>query len=266
MLRLSARRFPIASVSRSVRTAPVSSRLVQANALLNDRPALSRIAFYSTSPATEDSIPPLTKSAKPAIVKVDPSPAEFKVGQIVNVDYHPDADGLYVSKVDLGNDDSRIVISGLTMHIRKEQLQGRHVVLVSNLKPRKIQGILSEAMLLAGEHTDLLEGSESRTVDSQMGPSVVEERLNTVELVDPPKESHVGDQLHFEGFQDTTKTHDIVKPKTWFHIQQYMFINGSRQVAFKVKDDEGKVSGYARLVNSKGEPATLRTLTEGTVR
>jgi aminoacyl tRNA synthase complex-interacting multifunctional protein 1 len=230
---------------------------------LGSKQSKSSFAPYSTGSGNSSSTLPVSQG--PPVAKVDPSPALFKVGLIREVDYHPDADKLFVSRIDVGNDDVRTVISGLTMHFQPEGLKNKHVVLVTNLKPQKLRGITSEAMILAGEHTDMLESSESRTVDSEVGwDSIVEERLNTVELVEPPTGSTVGDQLHFEGFDGQPA--DMVKPKQWFHMQEHMIVNESRQVAFKVNDESGKIVGYSRLINEKGEPATLRTLTEGSVR
>lgn len=61
---------------------------------------------------------------------------------------HPDADSLYVEKVDVGEAEPRTVVSGLVQFVPKEDLQDRLVVVLCNLKPQKMRGIESQGMLL----------------------------------------------------------------------------------------------------------------------
>jgi hypothetical protein len=61
---------------------------------------------------------------------------------------HPDADSLYVETVDLGNDEERTVVSGLAELVPMEQLQDRLGVFLCNLKPVKMRGVESKAMLM----------------------------------------------------------------------------------------------------------------------
>lgn len=61
---------------------------------------------------------------------------------------HPDADSLYVETVDLGNGDERTVVSGLAGLVPMEDLQDRLGVFLCNLKPQKMRGIESKAMLM----------------------------------------------------------------------------------------------------------------------
>lgn len=61
---------------------------------------------------------------------------------------HPDADALYVEKIDIGEEQPRTVVSGLVAYFSQEELQDRLVVLLCNLKPQKMRGIESRAMLL----------------------------------------------------------------------------------------------------------------------
>lgn len=61
---------------------------------------------------------------------------------------HPDADSLYVEKIDVGEAEPRTVVSGLVHFVPKEQLQDRLVVLLCNLKPQKMRGVESQGMVL----------------------------------------------------------------------------------------------------------------------
>ncbi len=74
----------------------------------------------------------------------------LKTGTIVSVEKHPKADKLYVIQVDLGNKIVQVV-SGLVENFTIEELQGRQVVVVENLKPAKLRGIESNGMILAAE-------------------------------------------------------------------------------------------------------------------
>ena len=73
---------------------------------------------------------------------------DFRVGRIVEVQAHPNADRLLCIQVDLGAE-RRQVVAGLAEHYSPEDLIGRQVVVVANLKPAKLRGERSEGMLLA---------------------------------------------------------------------------------------------------------------------
>ena len=61
---------------------------------------------------------------------------------------HPDADSLYLETIDFGEEKPRTVVSGLAGLVPLESLQDRMVVCLCNLKPQKMRGIESCAMLL----------------------------------------------------------------------------------------------------------------------
>ena len=61
---------------------------------------------------------------------------------------HPDADSLYLEKIDVGEAEPRTVVSGLVAYVSQEALQDRLVLLLCNLKPQKMRGVESQAMLL----------------------------------------------------------------------------------------------------------------------
>ncbi|TGZ48472.1 hypothetical protein CRM22_010972 [Opisthorchis felineus] len=80
---------------------------------------------------------------------VDPNRLEIRVGRIITAKKHPDADSLYVEEVDFGPTlGHRIVISGLAGLYPLELLQGRCGAFVMNLKPVRMRGLESQAMLL----------------------------------------------------------------------------------------------------------------------
>ena len=73
---------------------------------------------------------------------------QFVVAQIKEVKEHPNADRLYVIKVDTGTEVKQIV-AGIRKSYTPEQLVGRRVVIVNNLEPAVIRGEESRGMILA---------------------------------------------------------------------------------------------------------------------
>ena len=61
---------------------------------------------------------------------------------------HPNADKLLIETVDLGEDKPRQIVSGIAKQYKPEDLIGKMVLVVANLKPAELRGELSEGMLL----------------------------------------------------------------------------------------------------------------------
>lgn len=74
---------------------------------------------------------------------------ELKAGKVLEAGPHPDADRLLVLKVDVGEETPRQLCAGIRADWEPEALVGRTIVVVANLKPRKLRGIESQGMLLA---------------------------------------------------------------------------------------------------------------------
>lgn len=111
-------------------------------------------------------------------------PLNLKVAGIIGVKEHPDADKLYVLEVDLGGE-KRQIVAGLRNHYTEEQLNGKKVIIVSNLKHAKLRGVESQGMLLAGDDGE------------NVGVLTV-------------TKSNAGDSVYFEGLENETKqlTHE----------------------------------------------------------
>ncbi|MBZ2175072.1 methionine--tRNA ligase [Schnuerera sp. xch1] len=75
---------------------------------------------------------------------------DFKVAEIIEVKQHPNADKLLVFKLKVG-DETRQVVSGIREYYSPEDLIGKKVVIVANLKPIKLRGEESKGMILAAE-------------------------------------------------------------------------------------------------------------------
>ena len=78
---------------------------------------------------------------------------KMRVGKVIEASDHPNADKLIVMKVDLG-DEQRQLCAGLKGYCTPEQLVGRNLIVVTNLAPRMMRGVQSQAMLLAAVTPD----------------------------------------------------------------------------------------------------------------
>lgn len=81
----------------------------------------------------------------------------IRVGRIESVSAHPAAEHLYVLKVDLGEQEPRTIVAGLTKNYQADQLQGRKVMVLANLAPADLRGVQSQGMVLACEKRNKLE-------------------------------------------------------------------------------------------------------------
>ncbi|MBQ1274409.1 MAG: methionine--tRNA ligase subunit beta, partial [Cellulosilyticum sp.] len=77
----------------------------------------------------------------------DFSKVELKVGEVIECEKVPKADKLLVSKIKIG-DEVRQIVSGIAAYYKPEEFVGKKVVVVTNLKPVKLRGILSQGMVL----------------------------------------------------------------------------------------------------------------------
>ncbi|KAG7278553.1 hypothetical protein CRUP_033421 [Coryphaenoides rupestris] len=101
--------------------------------------------------------PPAATAALPPADEGKKKKPEKKVGRIITAEKHPDADALYVEQVDVGEAAPRTVVSGLVKHIPLEQMQNRMAVLMCNLKPAKMRGVVSQAMVMCASSPDKVE-------------------------------------------------------------------------------------------------------------
>ena len=81
---------------------------------------------------------------------------ELVVGTVEQCEKHPSADRLLVSQINIGKE-TRQIVSGIASHYSPEDMIGRKVIVVSNLKPAMLRGVESQGMILAGAKKKLLE-------------------------------------------------------------------------------------------------------------
>lgn len=107
---------------------------------------------------------------------------DLEVGEIIEVQKHPNAEKLYVEKVRMGDSSIRQLVSGLAKHYLPEQLVGKKVIVLKNLKPALLRGVESQGMLLAAENKEgAVEVLEAKK--STVGEKVV--LANTTQKIKP---------------------------------------------------------------------------------
>jgi methionyl-tRNA synthetase len=116
-----------------------------------------RARFAGTTQAQRQEAEAAATTAAPIAAAPDPAlrlrfhqQVELTVARITAVERHPKADKLYIESVDLGTE-KRQIVSGLVGHYTPEELAGRSVIMVTNLKPARLRGVESQGMLLAAQ-------------------------------------------------------------------------------------------------------------------
>ncbi|GAA5808412.1 hypothetical protein MFLAVUS_011385 [Mucor flavus] len=144
--------------------------------------------------------------AEDVIHKVD-----FRVGKIVHIERHAEANHLFIEQVDLNTEatetmpNPRTIVSGLAPFMPMESLLNKSVIVVSNLKPSKFRGVLSQGMLLACSSAD----------------------NKTVQLLSPPEDSVIGERVQLEGVEWLGQLDTVLKPKQKIFEQVVPFLKTS---------------------------------------
>ncbi len=94
---------------------------------------------------------------KEEIVYEDFDKLDLRVGTILSCDKHPKADKLLVFQVKMGTE-TRQIVSGVAQYYEPEDTVGMKVVVVANLKPRKLRGVESKGMILFADN--VVDGNE----------------------------------------------------------------------------------------------------------
>ncbi|XP_053885523.1 aminoacyl tRNA synthase complex-interacting multifunctional protein 1 isoform X2 [Malaclemys terrapin pileata] len=153
---------------------------------------------------------------------MDVSRLDLRVGCIITAKNHPDADTLYVEEVDVGEANPRTVVSGLVKHVPLEQMQNRMVVLLCNLKPAKMRGVVSQAMVMCASSPE------------------------KVEILDPPSGAVPGERITFEVFPGEPEKELNPKKKIWEQIQPDLHTNDQCIATYKGVPFEVKGKGVCR--------------------
>ena len=115
--------------------------------------AMQTSAKAETEPEKTDEEPVIDIEAKPEITYDDFAKLQFQVGEIIKCEAVKKSKKLLCSQVKIGSQVKQIV-SGIKAHYSPEEMVGKKVMVVVNLKPAKLAGVLSEGMLLCAEDAD----------------------------------------------------------------------------------------------------------------
>jgi methionyl-tRNA synthetase len=88
------------------------------------------------------STPPKRRVGVTSFIEIDDfAKVDLRVGQVLSAERIPKADKLLLMKVDIGEEQPRQILAGIAQYYEPEKLIGRKVVIVANLKPRKLRGL-----------------------------------------------------------------------------------------------------------------------------
>eukprot|EP01117_Protostelium_nocturnum_P003780 TRINITY_DN15041_c0_g1_i1.p1 TRINITY_DN15041_c0_g1~~TRINITY_DN15041_c0_g1_i1.p1 ORF type:complete len:441 (+),score=205.49 TRINITY_DN15041_c0_g1_i1:88-1410(+) len=143
---------------------------------------------------------------------VDVSRLDMRVGKIVDVKKHPDADALYVEQIDLGEEKPRQVVSGLVKFVPIEEMKDRMCVVLCNLKPSALRGVSSTAMVMCASNDD---HTKVELLTPPEG-TAVGERVTAAEYPGQPDEQLNPKQKVFEAVAVDLKTNGEDTPQATY--------------------------------------------------
>jgi methionyl-tRNA synthetase len=158
-------------------------------------------------------------------------PLDIRAGKIVEIKDHPNAEKLYIFKVDFG-DFQRQIIAGLKAFYNPGELLNKTGLFIINLKPAKLRGEMSEGMTLA---------SDAKVAIS----SETEEKKEVVSLLFVPEDTSLGSQVKFDGFKTSSdiigfdvfeKYQLSIKDNKVFWKDLQVFVNGKVVVTKNIPD------------------------------
>jgi aminoacyl tRNA synthase complex-interacting multifunctional protein 1 len=137
---------------------------------------------------------PQQQQEQKQVASWDVSALDIRVGKILKVWPHPEAEKLFCEEIDVGEDQPRQIASGLRPFYKQEDLDGRRVVVLCNLKARKLVGFPSHGMVLCATNAD----------------------HTSVETMEPPADAKIGERVMFEGITgDPEPENKIAKKKVF---------------------------------------------------
>ena len=135
----------------------------------------------------------------------------LKVSNITDVARHPEGDRLYILTLDTGKEEPTTIVSGIVPFYTEEELKGKNIVLVENLKPANFRGVKSRGMLIAASDPEA-------------------EHHTTCEVIFADQ-FEVGTELNPEGTTIPTEVRNQLKPNLFFSLP------------FKTKDGFVEIDG-----------------------
>jgi aminoacyl tRNA synthase complex-interacting multifunctional protein 1 len=153
-------------------------------------------AASKETPKAEDAPEKKQKSKQDAptdkkTASFDISQLDIRVGLITKAWEHPEADRLFCENIDIGEEAPRSIASGLRQHYTLDKFEGQRVLVIANLKERKLVGFPSHGMVLCATSAD-----------------------GKVQLVNPPADARVGERITVSGYEGEPATENqVIKKK-----------------------------------------------------
>ena len=145
---------------------PVFPRIDKVKVMDDINRGTEPVEVEAATPETTQPAPPMKHATEADAVGItsfieidDFAKVDLRVGQVLSAERVPKADKLLLLKIDLAEDQPRQVLAGIAQYYEPEKLIGRKVVVVANLKPRKLRGLESQGMVVAASY-----GEEGRPV------------------------------------------------------------------------------------------------------
>jgi methionine--tRNA ligase beta chain len=124
---------------------------------------------------------------------------DIRVGLIVQVENHPSQpEDLYVEKIDLGEKETRTIVSGLAKFVPMEKMKGRLVAVATNLGEADIKGVLSNGLVLCASN----------------------EEHTKVEPLEPPAGSKPGEKIFYPGLEFSGEPDAKLNAKKWAKLKK----------------------------------------------
>jgi len=139
------------------------------------------------------------KKKQPEVVarEIDVSMLDIRVGVITRAWEHEDAEKLFCETIDLGEEDGpRQIASGLREYYSLDGLEGQRVLVLANLKTRKLMGFPSHGMVMCASSED---GTR-------------------VEFVEPPVDAKIGERVSFDGYEGDPATENQIQKKKMLDV------------------------------------------------
>jgi len=163
---------------------------------------------------------------------------DLRVAEIVKIERHPKAEKLYIETLKTtpdGQQEERIIISGLVPYYKEEELLNKKIILVNNLKPAKLRGVESKGMLLAAEdHSGPPDADGNGTM-----------RVEVLEAGDAP----VGTRVKIEGIDPTASAE--------------IDIDAFFSIPMEVRENAVTVGG--KVLTLEGKPIRTKLISQGNV-
>lgn len=184
----------------------------------------------------------------------------LRSGTILSVEPHPTAPALVVCKVDCGDDSGpHVVVGKIPIDVvLSTKESGRNVIIVTNLKPAKLAGIESTAMLLAG----VLSRKDAEDDDTPLEEDPAVELLtvpNNYEMVG----TTLGSLLRFENC-GMPQPDEMLKSKgalkVWDRLKASLKVNANGEVVYAKNGKE------CRMISTQGFPVTMEKIKNGVIQ